>query len=72
MKSVVPYLQEAKDEIIREYRQSGLSQSKFCNLPEVPITNSTLVEEGWGRQTARPQHHLLQHRGEFQARGQGG
>ncbi|MBI9095025.1 MAG: hypothetical protein JEY71_09105 [Sphaerochaeta sp.] len=42
MKSVRPYLQEAKDEIISRYRQSGLSQSKFRNLPEVPITNSTL------------------------------
>ena len=42
MKSVGPYLQEVKDEIISRYRQSGLSQSKFCNLSDVPITNTTL------------------------------
>ena len=44
MKSVRPYLQEDKDEIITRFRQSGLSQTQFCNLSEVPITNSTLSE----------------------------
>nr|WP_319520802.1 hypothetical protein [uncultured Sphaerochaeta sp.] len=38
------YPQELKDEIIARFRQSGLSQTKFCNLDEVPITNSTLSE----------------------------
>lgn len=38
------YPQEIKDEIIARFRQSGLSQTKFCNLDEVPITNSTLSE----------------------------
>jgi transposase-like protein len=42
MKSVGPYLQEVKDEIISRYRQSGLSQKKFCESPEVPITSVTL------------------------------
>lgn len=36
------YLQESKDEIISKFRQSGLSKSKFCELPEVPITTATL------------------------------
>ncbi|NCC90934.1 MAG: hypothetical protein EOM01_11380 [Spirochaetia bacterium] len=38
------YPQELKEEIISRFRQSGLSQTKFCNLDEVPITNSTLSE----------------------------
>lgn len=42
MKSVRPYLQEAKDEIVGRYRQSGLSQKKFCERPDVPITAVTL------------------------------
>jgi len=36
------YLQESKDEIISKFRQSGLSKSKFCELPEVPIATVTL------------------------------
>ena len=42
MKSVRPYLQEAKDEIVGRYRQSGLLQKKFCERPDVPITTVTL------------------------------
>ncbi|MBI9094359.1 MAG: hypothetical protein JEY71_05715 [Sphaerochaeta sp.] len=42
MKKEKYYLQEAKDEIISKFRQSGLSKSKFCELPEVPITTATL------------------------------
>ena len=44
MKSTGPYLQEVKDEIISRYRQSGLSQTRFCNLSDVPITNTTLCD----------------------------
>ena len=44
MKSTGPYLQEVKDEIISRYRQSGLSQTRFCNLSDVPITNTTLSD----------------------------
>ena len=36
------YLQDSKDEIISKFRQSGLSKTKFCELPEVPITTATL------------------------------
>ena len=36
------YPQEVKDEIITKFKRSGLSQIQFCNLSEVPITNSTL------------------------------
>lgn len=36
------YLQESKDEIISKFRQSRLSKSKFCELPEVPISAATL------------------------------
>jgi transposase-like protein len=42
MKSVRPYLQEAKEEIVGRYRQSGLSQKKFCERADVPITAVTL------------------------------
>ncbi|MBN2859114.1 MAG: transposase [Sphaerochaetaceae bacterium] len=42
MKSVRPYLQEAKDEIVGRYRQSGLFQKKFCERVDVPITAVTL------------------------------
>lgn len=42
MKSVRPYLQEAKDEIISRYKKSGLSQKQFCERPDVPITTVTL------------------------------
>ena len=42
MQTVGPYLQEAKDEMISRYRQSGLSQTQFCKLSDVPITNTTL------------------------------
>lgn len=44
MKSVGPYVQEVKDEMISRFRQSGLSQTKFCNLSDVPITNTTLSD----------------------------
>ena len=35
-------MQEAKDEIVGRYRQSGLSQKKFCERVDVPITAVTL------------------------------
>ncbi len=42
MQTVGPYEQEAKDEIVSRFRQSGLSQTQFCKLEDVPISNSTL------------------------------
>ena len=44
MQTVGPYLQESKDEIVSRFRQSGLSQTRFCKLSDVPISNSTLSE----------------------------
>ena len=44
MRKCNTYPKEIKDEIITKFRLSGLSQSQFCNLKEVPITNSTLSE----------------------------
>jgi len=38
------YSQEAKDELLTKFMQSGLTQTKFCELPEVPITTATLCK----------------------------
>ncbi|MDY0288145.1 MAG: hypothetical protein RBR15_04895 [Sphaerochaeta sp.] len=42
MRNIVPYSQAVRDEIITRYQQSGLTEYKFCNLPDVPINVNTL------------------------------
>ncbi len=44
MRKCNTYPQEVRAEIITKFKQSGLSQNQFCNLSDVPITNSTLSE----------------------------